>query len=91
MTTRFLAWYLSGLLSLACVLLSLITVVPGAESERVIAQIICVGGAILFAALGIFCGLVSTQQWVNRSSILRGVLVVLAIGLTLFFVVGVIG
>jgi hypothetical protein len=31
MTTRFLAWYISAMLWLVCLMLSLITFVPGAE------------------------------------------------------------
>jgi hypothetical protein len=90
-SSRFLAWYLGGLLGLACILLSLISVVPDAESKRVVAQCICVVGAVLFAGLGLTCGWLSPQHWVNRSAILRSVLGVLAIGLTLFLLVGVIG
>jgi hypothetical protein len=90
-STRSLAWYLSGLLGLTCLLFSLITVVPEAESKRDVALCICAVCAMMFAALGLTCGLLSAQQWVNRSGILRRVLLVLAIGLTLFLLVGVIG
>jgi hypothetical protein len=47
--------------------------------------------AVIFVALGLSCGLLSAQHWVNRSGLLRGVLLVLAIGLTLLLLVGVIG
>ena len=41
MSVRFLAWYLSGLLSLTCVLFSLVTMVPDAESARIVTVVIC--------------------------------------------------
>jgi hypothetical protein len=81
----------SGLLGLTCVLLSLISVIPDAESERAVAQGISVVGAVLFAAVGLSCGWLSAQHWVNRSRILRGVLLAMAFGLTLFLLVEVIG
>ncbi len=91
MSTRVLAWYLSGMSSLTCVLFSLITVVPGAESQRTVVQVISAAGAVLFAILGITCGRLSAQHQVNRSGLLRGVMVILAIGVTVFVLVGVIG
>jgi hypothetical protein len=72
-------------------LLSLITVVPDAESQRAIAQCICALCAMMFAALGLSWGFLSGGHWVNRSGILRSTLLVLVIGLTLFLLMGVIG
>ncbi len=91
MSSQFLSWYLCGLLGLTCMFVSLITVVPEAESKRTVALYICAVCAMMFAALGLTCGSLSAQHWVNRSGILRSILVVLAIGLTLFLLVGVIG
>jgi uncharacterized membrane protein len=91
MSVRFLAWYLSGLLSVTCVVFSLVTMVPDAESKRIVAVVICAVGAVLFATVGLFCEWFSAQHWINRSRILRSVLLALAIGLTLFLLVGVIG
>jgi len=90
-STRFLALYLSGLLALACILVSLITVVPDVESVRTLVQGICAVGAALAAAVGLSCSLVPAEHIVNRSSLLRSVLAALAIGLTLFLLVGVVG
>ena len=91
MSARFLAWYLSGLLGVICFLLSLITVVPNAEIGRTVAQGISGVGAMLLAIVGQSCGRLPTQHWVNRSRILRNVLLVLAVGFTVFLLVGVIG
>jgi len=88
---RFLALYLSGLLGLTCILPSLITVVPDAESALSAAQGICAVGAALSAAVGLLCGWLSVEHAVNRSRLLRSVLVMLAIGWTLFLLLGVIG
>ncbi len=91
MSTRFLSWYLGGLLGLISLLLSLITVVPSVEAERTIAQILCTVFAVIFVALGLSCGLLSDQHWINRSGVFRGIFLPLAIALTLFVCVGVIG
>jgi hypothetical protein len=82
---------LGGLLGLACMLLSLITTVPDLQSKLEVAFGICAVCAMMFAALGLSCGMLSAQHWVNRSSILRSILLVLAMCLTLFLLVGVIG
>ena len=90
MTTRFLAWYISGMLALICSLMWLVTVVPGYETQWLIAQGICGVVALGFAYLGRYCGRRSPEHWVNRSHLLHGVLLVLAAGITLFFLKGVI-
>lgn len=91
MSTRPLALYLSGLLGLTFMLVSLISVVPDAEAERNVTQGICAVAAVLSAAVGLSCTWLSAEHWVNRSHLLRNLMVVLAIGLTLFLLVGVIG
>jgi hypothetical protein len=91
MTIRSIALYLGGMLALACFLLSLVTVVPDAESLRTIAQGVCAAGALVFGGLGMLSGWLSPQHWVNRSRTLQGLLMVLAAGLTLFLLFGVVG
>lgn len=86
MTTQWLAWCISGMLGLVCVVFSLITYVPrpGVERERIIAQLASATGALAFAALGLVSGQLPTQHWLNRSRSLRGVLLSLALACALF-------
>jgi hypothetical protein len=91
MTIRFLALYIAGVLAVACFGLMLITVVPEAEPKRDIAWGVCAVGAIGYAAFGMSLGRLSPQHWVNRSRALQSSLTVIAAGLTLFLLFGVVG
>jgi hypothetical protein len=90
-TSRFLALYLSGLLGLTCMLVSLITVVADAEWDRSIVLGISAVGATLSAVISLLCSWISAEHPINQSRLLRSLLAVLSIGLTLFLLVGVIG
>jgi hypothetical protein len=48
---RFLAWYLSGMFALACLMQSFVTVVPEAQTRFAILQGVCLVVALGFAAL----------------------------------------
>jgi hypothetical protein len=84
MTTRFLACYVSGMLALIAMLLSLVTYVPEAQLVGFVVQGVCWVLAGGFAVLGSFSGQLAPQHWVNRSLVLRGALFVLAAVITLF-------
>lgn len=45
-------WYSCGLMVMATLLLSVMTVVPAAEAERTVAYVVCLGFAILLAVAG---------------------------------------
>jgi hypothetical protein len=87
------------LLGAAFLQLSLLTAASGAESGRAVsaesgraaAQGACAVGAVLFASVALSCGWVSGEHWVNRSRALWWGLLVIAIGLTLFLLVRMIG
>jgi hypothetical protein len=87
MKTRFLAWYISALLGLSCAAYSLISLAPGenAERERITAQAVLAVGALVFAALGTTSSFLSLAHWINRSRLLRVVLLILASFCTFFF------
>ncbi len=91
MTTRFLAWYISGMLALIAILLSLVTFVPEAQLRGIIAQGVCWALAGGFAVLGKFCSRRSPEHWANRSLLLQGVLTMLAAGITWLILLGVLG
>ena len=91
MTTRFLACYISCVLLLICSLMCLVTVVPAIETQWRIAQGICGGVALGFAALGRFCGLRSPEHWINRSLLLQGALTMLALGVPWLILLGMLG
>jgi hypothetical protein len=67
MTIRILAWYISAMLWLVCLMLSLITFVPGSERGRLTAQGAFATGALAFAVLGLASSLLSAHHWINRS------------------------
>ena len=92
MTTRFLALYTGAVLGLAFLAYSVISLVPGpgVERARLITQAVLAVAAVAFGVLGMSVGRLSSRHWLNRSLLLRGVLLVVAT-VGSFFVLALIG
>ena len=71
MSARFLAWYSCVLLSLASVLLLLVSVGPGAEARFAVIQAVIGGAAVCFALVGAGLGRMPKEHWSNRSLAVR--------------------
>lgn len=93
MTTRLLAWFISGMLALAFLAFALMTVAPIPEVERgfSIAQALFATGCLAFAVLGLISGRLPAQHWLNRSRALRGILLLLSLVVACALFLGVIG
>ncbi len=91
MNSRFLTWYISGVMGLSWLLLSLVTVAPGGESAFDTLRGGCVAVALGFAVLAVSLQLLAAGHWLNRSRAMRIVLLVLAAICSLFLILGVIG
>jgi hypothetical protein len=83
---RFLAWYTSGALALACLFLSAATVLPGHESGWWTFLLVIGAAAATFAVIGIVLCWLPKEHWCNRSRTVRVVLSVAAVLATLLMV-----
>ncbi len=90
-TTRILAWYLSGLFALAALVESFISYTPAAQTMGNIVQSVCVLIACWFVVTGLLLQRLSAQHWLNRSAPLRIVLFVFAITCTVMVLLGTLG
>lgn len=83
MAPRVLAWYTSGVLAAAAVLVTFITVAPGGEGEVRTVFLVLTGAAAVFALVGwVLTNLPPEHRW-NRSPLVRRALSVIAVLVTL--------
>ena len=74
MTTRSLALGISSLLGLLSLASAMVTVVPSLEFVRLIVLVSFAVGFLTFGVLGFVVGSLSSQHWLNRSLLVKGVL-----------------
>jgi hypothetical protein len=86
LSARFLAWYTSAMFAIETLLLSLVSVAPGAESRFLILQGIPATLVVVFAVIGVILRWLPQDHWFNRSLVVRGVLVFAALSSTLLLV-----
>jgi hypothetical protein len=89
MSARFLAWYTSAIFAGETLLLSLISIVPEAESRFLILQGVIAAFAVVFAMIGAVLLRLPQNHWCNRSLAVRGVLVFAALCATLLLLTNV--
>jgi hypothetical protein len=78
MSARFLAWYTCGVLSLASLLISFVSVSPDATVRFAVLQAIFLGAAFVFAVIASVLTRSPAGHWGNRSLTVRCLLAVAA-------------
>jgi len=89
MSTRFLAWYTSGIMSLASFLMLFISVTPEAQVRFSVMQAIIAGVALFFAAAAVVLTRLPNEHWGNRSFLARCLFLIAAASSSLLVAISV--
>jgi hypothetical protein len=83
MSARFLAWYACVVLGIGCVISSAISVAPGDEWFRWVLMLGKGSASIFCMVIARVLGRLPQKHWANRSWVVRGILLLMAIVATL--------
>jgi hypothetical protein len=83
-----LSWYISGMLALLFVLLSLVSYGPGAERAGAVMQAVSGSGALVGTAMALWLTRLPRDHWVHRSKPIWSGFIAAAATVTLLVVLG---